>query len=82
MTRSAAWLLLVFASALGCGKPSDDDCRKAILNMQHIRDLDKDSQGQDAERWVRKCRATGNTEVVRCLIAAKTADDLGACEKK
>jgi hypothetical protein len=80
MTRFAASLLLL--CALGCGKPSDEDCRKAILNMQHIRDLDKDPQAPDAERWVRKCRATGSVEVVRCLIAAKTEADLTACEKK
>ncbi len=80
MMRLAASLLLF--AAVGCSKPSIEDCRKAVLNMQHIRELDKDPQAPDVEVWVRKCRSTGNTDTVRCIIDAKTAVQLAACEKR
>ncbi len=80
MKRLAASLLLL--AAVGCGRPSTEDCRKAVLNMQRIRELDKDTQAPEIESNVRKCRATGNTDTVRCIIDAKTADDLARCEKR
>lgn len=69
-------------SAAGCSKPSEDDCRKAVLNLQKLRGLDLSAQAPDPERAVRNCRATGSTEMVKCLIAAKTAAEADACQKK
>lgn len=80
MKRLAASLVLL--AAVACSKPSPEDCRKAVLNMQRIRELDKDTQNSDPEVWVRKCRATGSPDTVRCLIAAKTEDELTRCEKR
>ena len=79
MKRLAASILLL--AAVGCSKPSTEDCRKAVLNMQRIRQLDKDTQS-DPEIWVRKCRATGNPDSVHCIAAAKTVEDLARCEQK
>jgi hypothetical protein len=79
MKRLAASSFLILA-LLGCSKPSTEDCRKAVLNLQRIRGLDTDAHAPDPEAAVRKCRSTANPTTVRCLIDAKTADDVARCE--
>jgi hypothetical protein len=82
----AARLAFVLSLALGglaaCSRPSLEDCRKAVLNLQRLRGLDTHPQAPDPEAWVRKCRATGNPENVRCLVAARTEAEADACQKK
>ena len=76
-------LLLLVLGALGgagCSKPTADDCRKAVLNLQRLRGLDTSSQAPDVEQFVRKCRATGSPEVVHCIINASTAAEVERCE--
>ena len=73
-------LLLLLGLFLGaCNKPSPDDCRKAVLNLQKVRGQDAE-HAPDVERAVRKCQATGSKKTVECLIQAKTAADADACE--
>ncbi len=72
--------LVITAGSAGCSKPSHEDCRKAVLNLQRIRGLDQSSHAPDPEAFTRKCRATGSPDVVRCLIAAKTEADVARCE--
>jgi hypothetical protein len=73
-------LVLALVGVGACSKPSTEDCRKAVLNLQRIRGLDTNAQGPDPEQYARKCRATGNPDVVRCIINAKTEQDLARCE--
>jgi hypothetical protein len=76
-------LLAVALSLLpftACGKPSDDDCRKAIVNLQRLRGQDQ-KPAADIEAFVRRCRSTGNSDNVRCLINARTAADADACTR-
>jgi hypothetical protein len=75
-------LVLIAALALAgaCSKPSADDCRKAVLNLQRIRGLDTSAHAPDPEAFVRKCRATGDPKVVRCIIEAKTEGEVARCE--
>jgi hypothetical protein len=81
--RVCALLLLVSGlGSLGCSKPSEEDCRRAVLNLQRIRGLETNPQAPDPEAAVRKCRSTGDTDTVKCIIAAKTTAEADACQKK
>lgn len=78
------WLAvaLVVPMLSSCSKPSEDDCRKAIVNLQKIRGQDQKPQEPDLEAFVRRCRSTGNVGSVKCLINAKTAAEADACQAK
>jgi hypothetical protein len=76
MTRAS--LLLVAVLAVGCNKPSKEDCRKAIENM---RSLMRTTQLQtDVEGEVRRCNGGSSRETVACAIKATTLDELRACK--
>jgi hypothetical protein len=78
---SRSFLILSFlVGVAACSKPSPEDCRKAILNLQRIRGLDNSTNPPDPEAFTRKCRATGDPAVVRCLIEAKNEADVARCE--
>ena len=69
---------LVFG--LGCNKPSEDSCKKAIANMQQLLGTDHLTEGQDMQGEVRRCKGGSSKEAVECAIAAKTLDQLKACD--
>lgn len=76
MTR--ATLLLVAVLAVGCNKPSKEDCRKAIENMRslmHTTHLQTDVEGE-----VRRCNGGSTKEAVACAIKATSLADLRACK--
>ena len=73
-------LILALICAGACSKPSHEDCRKAVFNLQRIRGLDSSSHAPDPETFTRKCRATGDPKIVKCLIDAKTEADVTRCE--
>jgi hypothetical protein len=77
------WLAAVLLlPAAACSKPSEDDCRKAVLNLQKVRGQEGKPQGPDVEAFVRRCRSTGDNDSVRCLIAARTPAEADACQGK
>jgi hypothetical protein len=78
----ALLLCAALAGAAGCSRPSEEDCRKAVLNLQRLRGLDSNPQAPDPEAAVRRCRSTGDQASVRCLIEAKSAADADACQAK
>ncbi len=81
MTRMRIVVALFVLAVAGCSKPSVEDCRKAIVNMQRIRGLEDSAHAPDPESHVRRCRSTGNPDAVKCIIAAKTPEELERCEK-
>jgi hypothetical protein len=67
--------------ALGaCNKPSPDDCRKALANMQRLLGTDQLLKAGDLEGEVRRCRGGSKRESVECAIKATTLEQLRACD--
>jgi hypothetical protein len=82
MTRLAT---LVFGFAIilvtGCStKPSADDCRKAIANMQRLMGTDNMRDDGRIEGEVRRCKGGSTKKAVECAVKAQTLDDLRHCE--
>jgi hypothetical protein len=78
MTRLV--LLMVAAAALGCSKPSEDDCRKAITNIQRLMGTASTLDDGRIESEVRRCKGGSKKKAVECAINAQTLDDLRKCE--
>ena len=77
------WSALVLVlGVLGCSRPSDEDCRRALRNVRKISGAADTSNAPDPEPAIRKCKSSASTEQVACLIAAKTQDDVAACQQK
>ena len=76
MKRAMFVLLLLSA----CNKPSEDDCKRAILNMQHLLGTDKLNKTGDIEGEVRRCKGGSTKESVACAGSAATLDDLKKCD--
>jgi hypothetical protein len=72
---------VIFAVLLlaACNKPSEENCRKALHNMQHLMGTENlDTSGFEGE--VRRCKGGSKTEAVDCAIKATTMDELRACD--
>lgn len=83
MIFARRWLLAVSLSLglMGCNKPSEENCRKALTNIRHLLGTENLSQaGQTIEGEVRRCRGGSKRESVDCAIAAKTIEELRACK--
>jgi hypothetical protein len=75
-------LVLAVLAPLGmgaCNKPTPEDCRKAISNMERLLGTEAAARnaGDDAE--VRRCRGGSTKENVACAIKATTVEELHAC---
>jgi len=80
-TRFSFLLLLsLLLSAAACEKPTEADCQKAIDNINRIHGQPADVK--ESAPMVRKCRSSSKQAAVQCTIAAKTKEDLAACEGK
>src|SRR5688572_24971823 len=78
MTRLA--LLVVVVVGFGCSKPTEEDCRKAIANMQRLMGTDNMRDDGRLESEVRRCKGGSKKTAVDCAIKAQTLDDLRRCE--
>lgn len=67
------------ASGAGCNKPTPDDCRKAIDNMEKLLGTDAAARNIDNEGEVRRCRGGSSKEAVTCAIKASSIEELKAC---
>ena len=79
------FLLVVVAiigagGASACNKPSADECRQAISNMQRLMHTDSTARSSDVEGEVRRCKGGSSKEAVACAINAQTREDLDACK--
>jgi len=79
MTRLALIALSLWALA-ACEKPSGEDCRKALVNMQHLLGTENINDNKSLEGDVRACRSGSKKEAVACAIKAQTVDELKACD--
>lgn len=79
MTRLAMWMVAVLA--IGCAtKPSEEDCRKAIGNMQTLMGTDNLRDSASIEGEVRRCKGGSSKKAVQCAIKAQSLDDLRGCD--
>ncbi|HUJ57841.1 MAG TPA: hypothetical protein VLX92_05100 [Kofleriaceae bacterium] len=64
-----------------CDKPAPEDCKKALLNMQHLmgtEDLNAAGNGElDSE--VRRCQGESSKEAVACAVKATSMAELKRC---
>ncbi|HEX7837923.1 MAG TPA: hypothetical protein VF469_10700 [Kofleriaceae bacterium] len=72
-------LILAVAGAGACNKPTDEECRAAVVNIQRIRSEGATSTTFDIEGEIRRCRGGSSKEAVACAIKAQTKADLDAC---
>jgi hypothetical protein len=82
MVMKRCLLVLAALVPLGtgaCNKPTQDDCRKAISNMERLLGTEAASRNADNEGDVRRCRGGSSKEAVDCAIKATTLDELKAC---
>jgi hypothetical protein len=74
-------LLAVFVLwGVGCDKPTEDDCKKAYVNMRKVAGAPK---GADEEReiksFVRQCRSQYKGEAVKCVANATDQAAVNKC---
>lgn len=79
------FLLLVVAivgvgGVAACNKPTADDCRLAIANMQLLLRNENAARNSDNESEVRSCKGGSSKEAVACAIKATTRAELDACD--
>ena len=75
-------LLVVIGAALAaCNKPSEESCRKALLNMQRLLGTETlDSAPGALESEVRRCKGASTKKAVECAAKAETIEALAACD--
>ena len=73
-------LVLVMLTGASCNKPTDENCRKALQNMQSLLGTENLNAKAGVEGDVRRCKGGSRREAVDCAIAAKTLDQLRACD--
>jgi hypothetical protein len=76
-----ALLLACGLLLLGCDRPTEDECTKAVENLQKLRGLEHDVAAPNPQVAIRKCRANGHKESTKCLAEAKTLAEADACLK-
>lgn len=67
--------LVVLAGA--CGKPSEENCRKALTNVRAL--LGTESPEADKEGDVRRCKGGSTKKTVECAMNATSIEQLQAC---
>ena len=80
MTRLAC-LVALAVSLPGCAvKPTEEECRKAIANMQRLMGTDTVRDDARIESEVRRCKGGSKKKAVECAMKATTLDDLRTCD--
>ncbi|HEY5926338.1 MAG TPA: hypothetical protein VIV11_31850 [Kofleriaceae bacterium] len=80
MTRLAL-LVVVVVAGFGCAtKPSEEDCRAAITNMQQLMGTENLRDTEMVESQVRRCKGGSNKKSVECAKKAQTLDELRKCD--
>jgi len=74
-----ALLALIGCLALGCNKPDEASCKKAIDNMRRLMGTDNLSDNNKISGEVRRCKGGSSKKAVQCAIDAQTYEQLRAC---
>jgi hypothetical protein len=71
---------IVLAAGVGaCDKPTAEDCRLAIVNMQKLLGTENLGKEGDIEGEIRRCKGGSTRESVACAIKATSLEDIKAC---
>jgi hypothetical protein len=70
--------LLLLLAAAACDKPSEALCQQALDNINKIYGLNPEKA--ETRPFVSKCRSQSKKKSVECMIAAKTKEEVEACE--
>lgn len=63
-----------------CNKPTLEDCRLAIANMEKLHHTDTTgARTREGESEVRRCKGGSTKAAVACAKSATTLDELKAC---
>jgi hypothetical protein len=76
MTRT----VLLFATLVACDKPAKEDCRKALVNMQHLMGTENQLDQESLDGEIRRCQGGSRKSAVDCAMKANTMDELRACD--
>jgi outer membrane biosynthesis protein TonB len=82
MTHRSIYSVLLICAAMfsaACAKPKEEDCRRAIANIRNVYGTANFAQGVPPNAAVRSCRGSASKEAVRCVIAAKSIQELESC---
>jgi len=71
--------VLAIPGAVACNKPTGDECRQAIVNMEKLLGTEAAARNADNEGEIRRCRGGSTKEAVTCAIKAASLDELKAC---
>lgn len=61
-------------------KPSEEECKVAVENIRKLTGQTHSEGGVDPKAAIRSCRSHSTLETVKCQTAAKTLDEMAACE--
>jgi hypothetical protein len=75
--KRLAWIAIVVSAVVGCNKPEEEDCKKAIENMRKL--MGTDSYVTDLAPHIRRCKGGSSKEAVACAIKATSRAELEAC---
>jgi hypothetical protein len=70
----------MLAGLAACDKPSKEDCRKALLNMQHLMGTENITANVGIEGDVRRCEGGSRKAAVLCAQKATTREELMRCD--
>ncbi len=74
-------MLLALTSAIAaCDKPTADECKSALDNMQKLMGTTYVSGTTDIQGEIRRCRGGSSKAAIQCASAATTMDELKACK--
>ena len=68
------------ALTLGCNKPSEADCKKAVSNIRTLTGTTRDDFGVKPQAAIRSCRGNASKASVKCAMKAATLEELEQCE--
>ena len=76
-------LLVLALLTLGCGnKPTEEECKKAISNIQKLSGIEGQVDEQETLTAIRKCRGQSTKAAANCMTNAKSLEEVDACEKQ
>ena len=73
-------LVVVAIVAIGCDKPTEDNCRKAISNMRSLLGTEALPSHTDITGEIRRCKGGSSRKSVECAMNATSIEQLEACD--